>query len=264
VTATSGVVQDRNASTGSLVWSVTVPSADFTTGPNTLAVQNGLVYFTSDTAANKWTLYALVESTGAISWSDTFSGSYPFTPPAVNPSALVIGLSTGDVIAVNPTSGAHLWSASTPAGVDGVAIEGPTTYAVEACRVVALSTSTGAHIFTASPPGCTATNYYGPAIAYGEVYVGSNDFHLYAINATTGAITWTATTDAGSDPSVANNLVYICFDKLQAFNATTGVNLLSITPGHVSITDVDIAGGRIYIAQDGRKDSTSATMYKLP
>ena len=132
VTGTSSVVQDRNTATGALV-STTIPSVDFTSGPDTPAVRNGLVYFTVDTAPNQWMLYALAESTGAISWSDTFSGSYPFTPPAVTATALVVGLNTGKVDAFNPTTGSPLWSAATPAssdGVEGIAIEGSTTYAV--------------------------------------------------------------------------------------------------------------------------------------
>jgi len=264
VSGTSSVVQDRNTATGSLVWSRTVSSADFTTGPDTLGVRNGLVYFTVVTAVTNWTLYALDESTGAIAWSDTFTGSYPFTPPALNASVLVIGLNTGAVDAVNPTTGAHLWSVTTPAAVDGIAIGGTTAYAVEACYVVALSTATGANIFTTTPPGCSATGYYGPAIAYDEVYVGSNDRHLYAINGVTGAITWTAATDSGSDPSVANGVVYRCFDTLQAFNASTGANLLTVTTGGLNLNDVDIVGGRIYLAHGGPHNSTYVAMYKLP
>jgi len=266
VSKTSGVVQSRSATTGSLNWSRTVPSTDFTTGPDTLGVRNGLVYFTDITSVTHWTLYALVESTGATAWSDSFTGGAPFTPPALNASVLVVGLSTGAVDAVNPTTGAHLWSATTPALVDGIAIGGTTAYVVEPCYVVALSTATGANIFTTKPPGCSATGYFGPAYAYEEVYVGSNDGHLYAINAVTGAITWTATTGSGSDPSVANGVVYRCFDTLQAFNASTGTTLLTVTvpSGGLSITDVDIAGGQIYLTHGGPHRLTYATMYKLP
>lgn len=264
VSGTSGVVQERSAATGSLLWSRTVPSANFTSGPATLGVRNGLVYFTVDTANEQWTLYALAESTGAIAWSDSFTGSFPFTPPAVNASVLVIGLSTNSVVAVNPMTGAHLWSAATTDQMYGIAIGGTTAYVVGACFVDALSTSSGGHIFTTTPAGCTAVEYYPPAIAYGEVYVASSDGHLYAINAATGAITWTAASSGNGAPSVANHVVYRCNETLQAFDASTGTNLLSVAPERGSITDVDIAGGRIYIAHFGPKSSTYASMYKLP
>jgi len=267
VSATSSVVQERNAATGSLVWSTSIPSVDFTTGPNTLAVRNGLVYFTVDTASTQWTLYALTESTGTVAWTDPFSGSYPFTPPAVTATALVVGLNTGSVEAFNPATGAPLWSAATPAstdGVEGIAIEGTTTYALVNCHFLALSTSTGARIFTTKPQGCVNDGYLPPAIAYGEVYVESRDSHLYAVNAATGAITWTATSDSYGDPSVANHVVYLGASTLQAFDASTGASLLSAPLAGVSITDVDITDGRIYLAEDGRRGSTIATVYELP
>jgi outer membrane protein assembly factor BamB len=267
VSGTSSVVQERSAATGSLLWSASIPSADFTTGPDTLAVRNGLVYFTVATETTQWTLYALDEGTGAISWSDNFSGSYPFTPPAVTGAALVLGLNTGIVDALNPTTGALLWSVAThPAsgGVEAVAIEGTTTYALVSCHILALSTSTGARIFTTTPPGCTDDEYLPPAIAYGEVYVESRGSLLYAINATTGAINWTTPTNSYGDPSVANNVVYLSARTLQAFDSSTGASLLSVPLAGVSITDVDITGGHIYLAEDGRRGSTIATVYQLP
>jgi outer membrane protein assembly factor BamB len=267
VSSTTGVVRERDAATGSLRWSRTVPNANFSSGASDLAVRDGLVYFTVDTATTQWTLYALVENTGAIAWSDPFSGSYPFTPPALNGSVLVVGLSTGSVDAVNPMTGAFLWSAKTPAAVDGVAIGAAVAYVAEACHVIALSTATGARIFMASPPACSALSYFGPALAYGEVYVESNDAghpHLYAINAATGAITWTTDSAGGSDPSVANHIVYLVSFTLQAYDASTGAHLLNLTDAGDSITDVSIAGGRIYIAEDGPRISELAAVYKLP
>ena len=50
------------------------------------------------------------------------------------------------------------------------------------------------------------------AVANGVVYVGSQDAHLYALNASTGALLWQYTT-AGvvfSSPMVANGMVYVC------------------------------------------------------
>jgi outer membrane protein assembly factor BamB len=264
VSGTSSVVEERSTATGSLLWSTTIPSADFTTGPDTLAVRNGLVYFTVDTAASQWTLYALAESTGAISWSDTFSGSYPFTPPAVTGTALVVGLNTGAVDAVNPATGAPLWSVGTANAIEAVAIEGTTTYALESCHILALSTSTGARIFTTIPPKCSGDEYLPPAIAYGEVYVESRGSNLYAINAATGAITWSTTSDGYGDPSVANNVVYLAAETLQAFDASTGSSLLNVPLADISITDLDITNGHIFLTEDGRRGSTIATVYQLP
>ena len=59
--------------------------------------------------------------------------------------------------------------------------------------------------------------YSSPAVANGVVYVGSFDAKVYALNATTGATLWTATTggDVISSPAVANGVVYVGSDGHQ-------------------------------------------------
>src|SRR5690348_15480358 len=60
--------------------------------------------------------------------------------------------------------------------------------------------------------------------ALGIVYIGSLDYKLYAINATTGKILWFATTQnvLTSSPTVANGVVYVGSGdtRLYAFNAS--------------------------------------------
>jgi outer membrane protein assembly factor BamB len=58
-----------------------------------------------------------------------------------------------------------------------------------------------------------------PAVANGVVYVGSDDYNVYALNAKTGAKLWSyATGDSvHSSPAVANGMVYVCSDKVYAF-----------------------------------------------
>src|SRR6516162_5454953 len=66
-----------------------------------------------------------------------------------------------------------------------------------------------------------------PAVVNGTVYVGSDDFNLYALNASTGRILWkyaaTGTTSTFSSPAVANGLVYVGSDypdhSIYALNA---------------------------------------------
>ena len=68
-----------------------------------------------------------------------------------------------------------------------------------------------------------------PAAANGIVYVGSRDYNLYAIDATTGAVRWKFQTGSyvDSSPVVADNVVYFGSNdgKLYALNATTGQKL---------------------------------------
>jgi len=60
--------------------------------------------------------------------------------------------------------------------------------------------------------------------ALGIVYIGSSDYKLYAINATTGKILWFATTQnvLTSSPTVANGVVYVGSGdtRLYALNAS--------------------------------------------
>jgi outer membrane protein assembly factor BamB len=65
--------------------------------------------------------------------------------------------------------------------------------------------------------GCPVRS--SPAVAGAVVYVGSGDGKVYALNATTGATLWTATSiDAvGSSPAVAGGVVY--------FAASEGANV---------------------------------------
>jgi hypothetical protein len=65
-----------------------------------------------------------------------------------------------------------------------------------------------------------------PAVAYGEVYVGSTDGNVYCLNAATGAQIWNYTTGGpvGSSPSVGDGKVYVgSFDRMAyCLNATDG------------------------------------------
>jgi outer membrane protein assembly factor BamB len=58
------------------------------------------------------------------------------------------------------------------------------------------------------------TAYYldsSPAVANGMVYVGSDDYNVYVLDAKTGAKLWSYTTgyEARSSPAVANGVVYV-------------------------------------------------------
>lgn len=50
-----------------------------------------------------------------------------------------------------------------------------------------------------------------PVIAYGMVYVGSEDYKIYALNATTGALVWSYMTGdvVVSTLAVADGVVYV-------------------------------------------------------
>ncbi len=95
-----------------------------------------------------------------------------------------------------------------------------------------------------------------PAVANGVVYVGSDDDHLYAYNAQTGAQLWSAATGSliRSSPAVANGVVYVGSDDdhLYAFNAQTGASLWSAATGSFISSSPAVANGVVYVgSSDG-------------
>ena len=67
------------------------------------------------------------------------------------------------------------------------------------------------------------------------MYVGSDDSNVYALNATTGKVTWTFTTgdEVSSSPAVANGTVYVgSFDSyVYAIGNAAAATSQSATPG---------------------------------
>ena len=71
-----------------------------------------------------------------------------------------------------------------------------------------------------------------PAVANGVVYVGSDDFKLYAFNAASGQLLWSAAAGGqiNTSPAVANGIVYIGSDKLYAFGLRPADSLARPNP----------------------------------
>jgi outer membrane protein assembly factor BamB len=96
-----------------------------------------------------------------------------------------------------------------------------------------------------------------PAVANGVVYVGSDDYKLYALNAHTGAKLWSYTTDlfVDSSPAVSNGVVYVGSrdDNVYALNARTGAKLWSYTTGNDVESSPAVSNGMVYVGSyDGK------------
>jgi eukaryotic-like serine/threonine-protein kinase len=104
---------------------------------------------------------------------------------------------------------------------------------------------------TAIGPGSTSS----PAVVGGTVYVGANDSNVYAVDAATGAVRWTAPTGALinlSSPAVEGGRVFIgsTDQKLYAFDAATGAQLWTATTGRAIQAPPSEADGVVYAASD--------------
>jgi outer membrane protein assembly factor BamB len=104
---------------------------------------------------------------------------------------------------------------------------------------------------TAIGPGSESS----PAVVGDTVFVGADDANLYAIDAATGAVRWTAATGAAinlSSPAVADGRVFIgsLDQKVYAFDAATGTQLWSASTDAVVEAPPTVANGVVYAASD--------------
>jgi len=102
---------------------------------------------------------------------------------------------------------------------------------------------TGGYLWTSSP-----------AVANGMVYVGSDDYNVYALNAKTGAKLWSYATGGSMDssPAVANGVVYVGSDdnSVYALNAKTGARLWNYATGGSVKSSPIVANGMVYVSSD--------------
>ena len=252
--------------TGSLLWS-------FTTGgriTSTPAVNNGIVYLTSQDSY----IYALNEQTGSVIWkfqndlsiavisSPVVADGKVFFGTSEKPSAgradiYALDSQTGSVIWENTGVTAYIYSSASVsgglvflgAGLPGNAI------------VMALNETTGKQIWSYTPPVAAATSIStAPAAAYGNVYVGLDNYRFFALRQSTGSLVWSFNTPGGSNattPAVYNHSVYFGTGSgtVYALNATTGATIWTrLTGGAVTSSPaISIGSDTLYAgSNDGR------------
>ena len=94
-----------------------------------------------------------------------------------------------------------------------------------------------------------------PGVVDGIVYVGSLDGNLYAVDAASGQVRWSAATGGSiglSSPAVDGGRVFIgsADQKLYAFDASTGTQLWSAATGATIEAPPSVANGVVYAASD--------------
>ncbi|MGA2768170.1 MAG: PQQ-binding-like beta-propeller repeat protein [Candidatus Bathyarchaeia archaeon] len=96
-----------------------------------------------------------------------------------------------------------------------------------------------------------------PAVVGGRVYVGSGDYKVYCLDASTGAQVWNYTTGSAvySSPAVADGRVYVGSDdyKVYCLDASTGAQVWNYTTGNYVGSSPAVSDGRVYVGSyDGR------------
>lgn len=188
-----GDIAALNATSRDQRWSITDLGYD---GHSSFSIGDNLVYI------SKWPqgLQAWNASSGAFVWACSTKGNVVYATPAIANGVVYVSTSIGGasnniqpggVTAMDAKSGALLWNHtigsiqySSPAVADGLVFVGSdensimTHASARGHTVYALDSRTGELRWTYLTGGEV---YSSPAVAYGIVYVGSNDGKLYAI-----------------------------------------------------------------------------------
>ena len=202
-----------NASTGALIWSYTTPSS-IECSPT---IANGVVYIASDDPDHK--LYALNAITGKLVWKHGLSTQAPYSLSVVNGMVYLGAQGTGKFYAFDAMSGTLKWLYatgsridSTPAGANGVIYIG-----LDNGNLLALDATTGALLWSYNASQTTRHWFYSsPAVANGVVYDavnGRNGARMIALDATRGTLLWSYKVGTGSSidssAAIANGAVYV-------------------------------------------------------
>ena len=93
-----------------------------------------------------------------------------------------------------------------------------------------------------------------PAVAGGVVYIGSDDGHVYALKAATGARLWAYDTGAPvvSSPAVSGGVVYVGAGNgtVYALRTATGARVWSRALGATVVSSPAVAGGLVYVGPE--------------
>lgn len=187
IAASTGDVLCLNAFNGAVIWRTHIGGQP--DGP--IAVANNKVFSgMHNFDASNPTLVALNELTGVIIWTYNYTAWHPGLVGMVNSNGVAVTDGDGDGD-LEVYFGIVIW----PDGAQGN-------------TAICLDEATGNEIWTQNINGWSTST---PAVHNGKVFIGSDDFRLYALDAATGAYIWTYTTkdQIWSAPAVADGKVFV-------------------------------------------------------
>jgi outer membrane protein assembly factor BamB len=275
VLSSNGTIYALNAATGALIWNV-----PFGTGSwdwSSPAVHGDSVFIGS----SQGSLYSLDKDDGSQFWS-RFIGGTPDSPIAVVNGLVYSGThnfgnGSPTLVAVNEGTGTIAWTYDyylTHGGVTGmvnsngaavVDSDGDSLLEVHfgvynwngtSQQAVCLSESTGTEIWAQSINGNSTST---PAIHNGQVFIGSDDWRLYALNAVDGSVNWSFLTggQVWTAPAVSGD-GKVCFGSLDhtvyCVDEGTGALIWSYYTGASRlVSSPAISDGVLYIGNENGK-----------
>ena len=217
-------------------------------------------------------VYCFDAANGQVMWSFPTRGTAYDLSVAVSDGYVLAGNSNGDVFCIDADSGLEAWqfiadgAVSSPVAVDGFVYFG--------CRdgnAYCLNAADGAKIWNYTTwynsDGPSHGYHWGntvssPAVACGHVYVGSSDFDVFCLDATSGDKIWNFSTGAGvyAPPTVAGGYVFAgSYDgDVYCLDSSSGSELWHVTAGVFSPVSAAgsagspvIADGVLYVVGNG-------------
>jgi outer membrane protein assembly factor BamB len=263
---------------GSLLWSKNVveqSSTDKKVMPGD--IHNGVLFATEIYGSRQDThdnLFALNVYTQEKIWSVKAVGAYGVNHSPIYDDGLVYAASgQGLLMALNASDGREVWSAQVSDKVQfhlvtpiivGDAIIAPNTDG----KAYARDKKTGTELWTYEFGVAHSGGGWSPAYGEGNVYFGSDNKNLYAVNVQTGLLAWQYNSDSvkevRSRPAYHDGVVYFSHfgGSVLAVNATTGELIweqeISTIHGDAYMCGVIYADGMVYMGT-----YTSATMHAL-
>ncbi|MCI4331247.1 MAG: PQQ-binding-like beta-propeller repeat protein [Thermoplasmata archaeon] len=240
VAAQNGVVYALSTLTGRPIWNVSEGGA--LRAPVFL---NGELYVTSSSGAVR----AIVEANGSTSWKVSL-GSQIGSSAAIDAyrNRLLVGEANGNLVALNATSGATLWTYHGGGAIVGTPMVFMSTVYVGSTdrNITALKAGTGARLWTYRAGGAVSSSGAlsdsgTPGGSSLELLVGSADGYLYVLDAVNGSLFYKV--PAGS--------------PVVGVSASKGVFLLETASGWID-------GGRTYSNLTVWKYHTSAKLGNAP
>jgi outer membrane protein assembly factor BamB len=255
---TRAVVAAVDAATGRERWSRDVE------GPVAASpvVADGALYV----GTNAGILYAFDAATGQPRWQFPVGGDL-YASPAYADGAIFVGSWDGTFYTIDAATGTERWRFAAggaiwaaPPVVDGIVyVAGPnTSVADRPISLWALDAATGRTRWETDLPGSSASvqdRDLPVAVMHGVVYL-QRDQNLYAVDAASGRLLWTAPPDGRSayaPAALTANVIYFALDhgSLLAVDASSGTRLWEVQVGDAQMNWPIVAGGFLYVGDDG-------------
>ena len=244
-----------NASDGDTIWNRAIEPKPLYWGVGSCPLLYGDAVFVN--TASDGALFAF-DFDGNELWNIT-TGNYGGYSPAVayyiSPAAhdgKIFWGSGHALYCVDVPTQTEVWNFSTSDTVSTVpAIEGGVVYFATMSRMYAVDMD-GNEVWRRGLEGTISS----PAVAYGRVYIGSDDRKMYCVNASDGGEIWTIPVGANvkSSPVVADETVYfgtnIDGDMVYALNATDGSVRWTYDTGNCIMAQPAVSDGILFIGSD--------------